>query len=73
MKDFLAQCKPFRGRIFGGAVGLAVAVLWMLIGFWRTLLLVLLVAIGCLAGLYADDKEKCLALVSWVKALFERD
>ena len=42
MKEFLRACAPYMGRIVCCFLGVLAAVLWMLLGFWRTLLLALL-------------------------------
>ena len=73
MKEFLRACEPYMGRIVCCALGLLTAIIWMLIGFWRTLLLVLLALVGYVIGLSIDDKEKFSDLISKVKLLFERE
>ena len=73
MKEFLKSCEPYRGRIAGCAVGILAAIIWMLIGFWRTLLLVILALVGFGIGLAIDDKEKFRALISRIQLIFERE
>ena len=60
VKAFLASLKPFLGRCVGVLLGLVTAVLFMTLGFWRTLLLLLLGALGYILGFYFDNKEAWL-------------
>lgn len=46
--------KPYAGRIALTALGFAVAILFLTIGFWRTILIVLLTAIGYVLGKWED-------------------
>ena len=73
MKEVLWACEPFKGRIICCILGILIAIIWMFIGFWRTLLLVLLALVGYVVGLAVDDKEKFEALISKVKLIFERE
>lgn len=47
-----------KGKAIGGIIGLLLAVLMLCIGFWRTMLIVLLVSLGAAVGSQADDQEK---------------
>ena len=46
--------KPYAGRLVLTILGFAVAILFLTIGFWRTILIVLLVAAGFLLGTWQD-------------------
>lgn len=46
--------KPYSGRLVLTVLGLATAILFLTIGFWRTILIVLLVGAGFLLGSYQD-------------------
>ncbi len=46
--------KPYAGRLVLTVLGLATAILFLTIGFWRTILIVLLVGAGFLLGSYRD-------------------
>jgi uncharacterized membrane protein len=60
MKDFLSNLvetlKPFRFRIIGLLAGLIIAILFLTLGFWKTILLVLLSAAGFIVGFFLDDR-----------------
>lgn len=76
MKVFLEWFLPRRSRIIGVFLGFLTAVLLMSLGFWRTLLLALLAAVGYFIGLWRDDKEKFLSILEKVKQLrriFDRE
>jgi len=57
IKAFLASLKPCQGRWAGVALGVVTAILFMTLGFWRTMLLLLLGAVGFILGFYFDDRE----------------
>ena len=46
--------KPYAGRIFMTAFGFIIAVLFLTIGFWRTMLIVVLSVAGYLFGKWED-------------------
>lgn len=46
--------KPYAGRLVLTVLGFATAILFLTIGFWRTILIVLLVAAGLLLGTWQD-------------------
>lgn len=60
MKEFLSRLgetiKPYRGRLFGLTAGLIVAVLFLTIGFFKTFLIIICVAVGFIVGFFFDDK-----------------
>lgn len=57
MKRFFPEAlRPYAGRITLTAVGFVVALLFMTLGFWRTLLLVVLMLIGFFIGLWIDGR-----------------
>lgn len=47
--------KLYRWPIIGGVTGLVLAMLLLTIGFWKTLVLLLLIGIGTAAGLYLSQ------------------
>ena len=73
MKEFLRACVPYLGRIVGCCLGIVAAVLWMLLGFWRTLLLALLALGGYFIGLSIDNREKFRSILNKIKLIFERE
>lgn len=47
--------RPYMGRIACTLIGLIIGILLLTIGFWRTLLLVVIVGIAYLIGMYKDQ------------------
>lgn len=60
VKEFL---RKYGGRVAGSAVGLAIAILFLSIGFFRTLLILICVGIGFCIGMFRDSKEEFLEFV----------
>lgn len=60
MKEFM---RKYFGRLIGSGAGLVVAVLFLSIGFFRTLLILICVGIGFFIGLFKDSKEEFLEFV----------
>ncbi len=73
MKEFLRACVPYLGRIVCCFLGIVAAVLWMLLGFWRALLLALLALGGYFIGLSIDNREKFRSILNKIKLIFERE
>ena len=60
IEDFLrALIKPGTplGGLFYGLVGLAVALFWIFLGFWKTLFILILCGLGIFLGGVKDRKE----------------
>lgn len=53
---FRERMKPYIGRIVLTLLGLCVGILFLTIGFWRTLVLLIPVAIGYVVGCFKDGK-----------------
>lgn len=51
MRDLIYKHK---GAAFGGAIGLIIAILILIIGFWKTLLVILLIGLGVFVGMIID-------------------
>lgn len=60
VKEFL---RKYWGRAAGSAAGLAVAILFLSLGFFRTLLIVICVGIGFFLGMFRDSREEFLEFV----------
>ncbi len=60
MKEFLIKLgetlKPFKCRIIGLIVGLIISILFLTIGFFKTLLIIICVTTGFVIGYFFDDK-----------------
>ncbi len=54
MKQFILNHK---GAVVGGLVGLIVALLILIIGFWKTLLVMLFIGAGVIAGMLLDGNN----------------
>lgn len=59
----MAFLLKYTGRLAGSAVGLTVAVLFLTLGFFRTLLIAICVGIGFFLGLFRDSREDFLEFV----------
>ena len=59
MKEFFINMgnalKPYRFRLTGLAAGLTVAILFLTIGFFKTLLIIICAAAGFILGYFFDD------------------
>lgn len=55
--------------IFGAAVGLVFALLWLTLGFWRTLI----VAVFCLVGAFVGGVKDKKRFIEGVRSFFHRD
>ena len=51
---FPESLKPYAGRIVLAILGLTVAILFLTLGFWRTILIVFKTAIGYVLGKWED-------------------
>jgi uncharacterized membrane protein len=60
VKEFL---RKYLGRVAGSAAGLAVAILFLTLGFFRTLLILICISIGFFLGMFRDSKEEFLEFV----------
>ena len=49
--------REYKGRILGALVGLIAAILLLCLGFWRTLLILILVGTGAAIGYIFDDRD----------------
>ncbi len=54
MKDFILNHK---GAVIGGAVGLVMALLILIIGFWKAFLVLPLIGAGVLIGMALDGNN----------------
>lgn len=72
MDKFFDFCKEHKWAVICGSLGLLFAILFMTIGFWRTLLVVILVGACFLLG-YLLDKGGIDAVTEFFKKLFAKD
>ncbi len=59
-----------RGLFWGLTIGLAIAILFLSIGFWATLLIIVCVGVGALIGSRPDIRA---AIVAFFTTLFKRN
>lgn len=69
MEGFGNWYRENKGLFIGMCVGLAVAILFLTIGFWATLLIVACVGAGAFLGRHAEVRQ---AITNWFTNLFER-
>ncbi|EOL49042.1 DUF2273 domain-containing protein [Enterococcus caccae] len=63
---------PYRNQIIFTSLFVVVAILFMTIGFWKTILLILFTGIGYLIGMMQDEKRSISSILAFVQAFFER-
>lgn len=63
-EDVLRLIQAHLYALVGGALGLIVAVLFLTLGFWRTVLIVVLVALGAGIGALADRGRRLWDVVA---------
>lgn len=63
-EDVLRLIRAHLYALVGGALGLIVAVLFLTLGFWRTVLIVVLVALGAEIGALADRGRRLWDVVA---------
>ena len=63
-EDVLRLIRAYLYALVGGALGLIVAVLFLTLGFWRTVLIVVLVALGAGIGALADRGRRLWDVVA---------
>ena len=71
MKKLLALA-PYRNQMFFTGLFLVIAVLFMTIGFWKTLVLFFFTGIGLLIGTMQDEKRSISSILATIQAFFER-
>ena len=50
-------------KLLGAALGLITAILFLTLGFWRTILIILLVSLGVAAGSWLDKGQQLMDLL----------
>lgn len=71
MKKILSLA-PYRNQISFTLLFIVVAILFMTIGFWETILLVLLTGIGYFIGMVKDEQRSISSIIASIQAMFER-
>jgi uncharacterized membrane protein len=61
MKDIIVKIitsmAPYKSRVIGVVVAFIIAILFLTIGFFKTLLILICISIGYIIGYFLDDKE----------------
>jgi uncharacterized membrane protein len=60
MKEFM---RKYLGRIAGSAAGLVIAILFLTLGFFRTVLILICIGVGFFFGMFRDSREEFLEFV----------
>ncbi|MGM0219586.1 DUF2273 domain-containing protein [Enterococcus sp. AZ126] len=63
---------PYRNQIIFTSLALLMAILFMTIGFWKTVLIVILTGSGYFIGKMQDEKSSISSILASIKAFFER-
>ena len=63
LEELYASLRLHWRSVLGAVIGLIIALLFMIIGFWRTLLLVICVGMGWWVGRQLEDKERFARLL----------
>ena len=69
MEGFGNWYQENKGLFIGMCIGLGVAILFLTIGFWATLLISVCVGAGAFLGKHAELRE---GIVTWFTNLFEK-
>ncbi|GFZ24325.1 hypothetical protein CMETHOX_22480 [Lacrimispora indolis] len=67
LSRFYTWAKPYSGRIIWILAGIITAVLFLTIGFWRTILIVILALIGYAIGVYKDNPMRFMRWLNILK------
>ncbi|MBO0422928.1 DUF2273 domain-containing protein [Enterococcus plantarum] len=63
---------PYRNQIICTGLAVLIAILFMTIGFWKTVLLVALTGIGYFIGKTQDENRSISSILAIIQAFFER-
>lgn len=66
---FLWILEEHPGKLIGTALGLVFGLIFVLLGFWRTVILILFIAAGYMLGKRKDENK---ALFSWLERAWNR-
>lgn len=63
LEQLKAFLRKYAGRLTGAGIGLVIAILFLTLGFWGTLLIAICVGIGFFLGMFRDSREEFLEFV----------
>jgi len=68
-KHFIGWYSLNKGLFWGMAIGLLISILFLTIGFWATLLIMICVGIGAFLGAHKKVRD---GIVAYIEGLFAR-
>jgi uncharacterized membrane protein len=68
----MKMLKPYKNQILFTILFLVVALLFVAIGFWKTLLLLLFTAIGYTIGTMKDEQRSFFSIIASLQAYIEK-
>ena len=69
MKKLSAFIKEHFAMFFGASVGFIIALLFIILGFWRTMLILLFTSVGAVIGGIPAVRS---AIVEWADRIYEK-
>jgi uncharacterized membrane protein len=68
----LKMLAPYKNQIVYTALFVLIAVLWMTIGFWKTIVLIVFTGIGYSIGMTRDENRSISSIIASIQAMIER-
>ncbi|MFD2306826.1 DUF2273 domain-containing protein [Enterococcus termitis] len=68
----LKALAPYRNQLIFTVLFVVIAILFMTLGFWKTMLLILFTSIGLFIGTMQDEKRSISSIIATIQAFFER-
>jgi uncharacterized membrane protein len=68
----LKMLAPYKNQIVYTALFVLIAVLWMTIGFWKTIVLIVFTGIGYSIGMSRDENRSISSIIASIQAMIER-
>ena len=63
---------PYKNQIVYTTLFVLIAVLWMTIGFWKTIVLIVFTGIGYSIGMTRDENRSISSIIASIQAMIER-
>jgi uncharacterized membrane protein len=68
----LKALAPYRNQLIFTVLFVLIAILFMTLGFWKTMLLIFFTSIGLFIGTMQDEKRSISSIIATIQAFFER-
>ncbi|MFK4568018.1 DUF2273 domain-containing protein [Enterococcus sp. UD-01] len=68
----LKMLAPYKNQIVYTTLFVLIAVLWMTIGFWKTIVLIVFTGIGYSIGMTRDENRSISSIIASIQAMIER-